>query len=110
MNLLDMSFSGAVFIIAVVVVRSVLINKISKRTFLVLWEIAFLRLLIPFSIPFMFSIHTLISQVLSHSAFLGTDANTEISAWVQGQIVATSNMQKLSSDILFPHSYGFTFT
>ena len=46
MSLLYMSFSGAIFIIAVVIVRAVLINKIPKKTFLILWEIAFFRLLI----------------------------------------------------------------
>ena len=60
LNLLGMSFKGSVLIIAVVVVRAVLIHKIPKKTFLILWEIAFLRLLIPFSIPFVFSIYTLL--------------------------------------------------
>lgn len=107
MSLLYMSFSGAFFIIAVVVVRAVLINRIPKKTFLVLWEIAFLRLLIPFSIPFMFSIHTLISQVMTYSTFGGTDANTVISAWIQGQDATTPNLEKLSSDVLFSHSILF---
>lgn len=60
MSLLQMSFSGAVFIIAVVMIRAVTINKLPKRTFLILWEIALFRLLIPFSIPSMFSVYTLI--------------------------------------------------
>lgn len=107
MNLLGMSFSGAVFIIAVVVVRAVLINKIPKKTFLVLWEIAFLRLLVPFSIPFMFSIHTLISQILSKFTFWGTDANTVISTWVQGQNITIPKMEKLSSDMLSSHFVWF---
>ena len=55
LNLLGMSFRGSVLIIAVVVVRAMLIHKIPKKTFLILWEIVFLRLLIPFSIPFVFS-------------------------------------------------------
>ena len=107
MSLLYMSFSGAFFIIAVVVVRAVLINRIPKKTFLVLWEIAFLRLLIPFSIPFMFSIHTLISQVLSNFTFFRTDANIAISAWIQEQNVTTQKMQTLSSDMLSSRSVWF---
>lgn len=50
MNLLQMSFSGAAFITAVVIIRAVAINKLPKKTFLVLWELVILRLLIPFSI------------------------------------------------------------
>lgn len=38
MNLLQMSFSGAAFITAVVIIRAVAINKLPKKTFLVLWE------------------------------------------------------------------------
>ncbi len=102
-----MSFSGAFFIIAVVVVRAVLINRIPKKTFLVLWEIAFLRLLIPFSIPFMFSIHTLISQVLSNFTFFRTDANIAISAWIQEQNVTTQKMQTISLDMLSSRSVWF---
>ena len=41
MSLLYMSFSGAIFIIAVVIVRAVLINKIPKKTFLILWKLPF---------------------------------------------------------------------
>lgn len=107
MSLLYMSFSGAFFIIAVVVVRAVLINRIPKKTFLVLWEIAFLRLLIPFSIPFMFSIHTLISQVLSNFTFFRTDANIAISAWIQEQNVTTQKMQTISLDMLSSRSVWF---
>ena len=38
MNLLQMSFSGVVFINAVVIIRAVTINKLPNETFLVLWE------------------------------------------------------------------------
>ena len=107
MSLLYMSFSGAFFIIAVVVVRAVLINRIPKKTFLVLWEIAFLRLLIPFSIPFMFSIHTLISQVLSNFTFFRTDANIAVSAWIQEQNVTTQKMQTISLEMLSSRSVWF---
>lgn len=52
MNLLQMSFSGAVMILAVIVIRTLAINLLPKRTFLILWGIVVLRLLIPFSIPY----------------------------------------------------------
>ena len=62
MSLLQMSISGAIFILAIVVIRAVTINRLPKKTFLVLWCIALLRLLIPFSIPSVFSIYSLIGQ------------------------------------------------
>ena len=36
MNLLQMSFTGAVMILAVTVIRALAINKVPKKTFLVL--------------------------------------------------------------------------
>ncbi len=51
MTLLEMSFFGTVFIIAVVVIRAIAINSLPKKTFLVLWEMVLLRLIVPFMIP-----------------------------------------------------------
>lgn len=108
MSLLNMSFSGTIFIIAVIVVRTVLLNKLPKRTFLILWEIAFFKLLVPYSIPSMFSIHTLISKVLFPSTFFGgTDTNAIIFAWVQGQNATSQEIKKLSSDMISLHSIWF---
>lgn len=58
MSLLQMSFSGAVLILAIVVIRAAAINKLPKKTFLILWGVVLLRLLVPFSIPSMFSIYS----------------------------------------------------
>lgn len=95
--LLGMSFRGSVLIIAVVVVRAVLIYKIPKKTFLILWEIVFLRLLIPFSIPFVFSIYTLLNRITSDSTFRSPAANMPNTAWVQEHRVGTPD----SSSIFF---------
>ncbi len=75
MNLLQMSFSGAAFITAVVMIRALAINKLPKKTFLVLWELVMLRLLIPFSIPSMFSVYTLVTHRISSTALpeVGSD-------------------------------------
>ena len=51
MNLLQMRFTGAVMILAVTVIRALAINKVPKKTFLVHWGIALVRLMIPFSLP-----------------------------------------------------------
>lgn len=70
MTLLEVSFSGAVFIIAVVIIRAIAINSLPKKTFLVLWEMVLLRLVIPFTIPSAFSIYTLINNTISTPTFL----------------------------------------
>ena len=59
MNLVQMSFTGAVMILAVTVIRALAINKLPKKTFLVLWGIVLVRLMIPFSLPSWFSIYSL---------------------------------------------------
>lgn len=62
MSLMQMSFSGAVMIFAIVVVRALAINKLPKKVFVLLWEIGLLRLLIPFSIPSMLSAYSLVRR------------------------------------------------
>lgn len=59
MSLLKMSFTGAVIILIILALRGLFINKLPKKAFLVLWAVAVIRLLIPFSIPFLLSIYTL---------------------------------------------------
>lgn len=58
MNLIKMSFFGAVFIAAVTVIRTAAGGRLPKRTFPVLWELVLARLLLPFSIPFRFSLYS----------------------------------------------------
>lgn len=62
MNLLQMSRSGAVMILAIVVIRALAINKLPKKAFLVLWGAATVRLLIPYSLPSAFSIYSLLGR------------------------------------------------
>lgn len=59
MSLLQMSFSGAVMILAVIIIRALAINRLPKKTFMILWGIVLLRLLVPFSIPSALSVYSL---------------------------------------------------
>lgn len=79
MGFLQRSFSGAVFIAAVVIIRAAAINKLPKKTFLALWELVLLKLLIPFSVPSMLSVYTLMP------AFFKAEAGSFIPAIPQGQ-------------------------
>lgn len=62
MSLIQMSFSGAIMILAVIVVRAVAINKLPKKVFVLLWEVVLLRLLLPFSIPSMLSAYSFVRR------------------------------------------------
>lgn len=54
--LLKMSFSGGVLILLIIVLRSLAINKLPKKVFILLWDIALFRLLIPIDLPFRYGI------------------------------------------------------
>lgn len=65
MSLLQMSFLGTVIILLIVVLSAVLINRLPKKTFLILWWIALIRLLVPFSIKSVTSIYSLLQSIYS---------------------------------------------
>lgn len=62
MNLLQISFSSGIFILAIIAVRAITIRRFPKKTFSILWKIAILRLLVPVSIPSVLSIYTLFNR------------------------------------------------
>lgn len=108
MSLLQMSISGAVFIAAIVIIRGLAINKLPKKTFLILWEMALLRLLVPFSIPSIFSVYTLIDRSIPAPALPGNEQTTIIPAVTQqGPIITMQGMERLSSNTQTPVSMWF---
>lgn len=60
MDLLTMSFSAAVMIAAIVILRALLIDRLPKTTFLILWAVVLLRLLVPVSVPSAWSVYSLL--------------------------------------------------
>lgn len=74
MSLLQISSSGAVFILAVMILRAAALHRLPKITFLVLWESVLLRLVFPFAIPSRFSIYTWIRRWGSAPSLPGADA------------------------------------
>lgn len=59
MSLLQMSISAALMIVAIIIVRTLTIEHLPKKTFLALWAVVLLRLLLPFSVPCALSIYSL---------------------------------------------------
>ncbi len=68
MGLLEMSVSGAVVILAVVLIRTVAINYLPKKTFLVLWGIVLLRLLVPLRISSKISVYSWMPQQMKNAS------------------------------------------
>lgn len=72
MGIISMSLASSVLILVILVIRMLFINRLPKKTFLVLWGIVLLRLLIPFSVPSKLNIFALLH--LNNSKVIGTTA------------------------------------
>lgn len=72
MSLLSMSFSASVLILVIVMIRRLLLHKLPKRTFLLLWGVALFRLLIPFTISSRLSIYTIVNTITGQFANTAT--------------------------------------
>ena len=57
----NMSLQASIFIIVIIIMRKLLKNKVPKKTFLVLWLIAWVKLMIPYSWSSKWSIMNLVS-------------------------------------------------
>lgn len=62
MTLLNMSFYGAVIILAILIIRAFTLHKLPKKTFLILWAVALVRLLVPFEIASDLSLYSLLPE------------------------------------------------
>ena len=51
MNLLQMTVSAGLLVIAIIIIRAVALNRLPKKMFLILWGVVLARLLIPVAIP-----------------------------------------------------------
>lgn len=83
MSLFQMSCNGAVMIAAIIVIRTLAINRLPKTAFFLLWNVTLIRLLIPFSLPSQFSIYTLLEKLLNakpKEAVLATSTAIRVTA------------------------------
>lgn len=65
--LLKMSISSSILIILTIILRFYAINKLPKKVFVLLWNIAILRLLIPFDLPIHYGIASPMEKMLDSS-------------------------------------------
>ena len=78
MSLLQMSFYGAVLIVAILIIRAIALHRLPKKVFILLWSIALLRLLVPFSIPSEFSLYSVLPvELLAQTMVPATDTFIE---------------------------------
>lgn len=65
--LLKMSISSGLLIILIIILRSLALNRLPKKVFILLWDIALLRLLIPFDLPIHYGIALPVSKMVNTS-------------------------------------------
>ncbi len=63
MSLLGMGLTGAVMAVAVIVTRAALLNRLPKATFVALWLLVAVRLLVPFSVPVPWNAYAVVDLV-----------------------------------------------
>lgn len=86
MSFLEMSFSAAVLILVIALLRRFFLNKLPKRLFLVLWGIALFRLLVPVSVPSSLSIYTLIRRWDNGQEDIASGNQMKTADWNAGYI------------------------
>ncbi len=94
MSLLQMSVSGAVLIFVITVIRALAMDRVPKKTFLLLWYAALARLLIPFSLPSSISIYSLLGRKTSPLT-----ADTVFPAFTTGQAISAVPQPASSASI-----------
>ena len=63
MTLLKMSMSAGLIILAIIIIRTIALNKLPKAGFLAMWGVALLRLLLPFSFPSKWSLSAILTRL-----------------------------------------------
>ncbi|WP_160037075.1 M56 family metallopeptidase [Paenibacillus sp. An7] len=87
MSLLEISLSATIFILAVIFFRSLLIHKLPKMTFMLLWGVAFVQLIVPFSVHSQFSIFTAVNYLKRMFSVQEVIPLTESSPYLNGGTV-----------------------
>lgn len=73
MGLLERGFFASIIILVIITCRALLINKLPKKVFLILWYLALFRLLIPYSFSSIFSIYSFLGQEIVLTPVIETD-------------------------------------
>ncbi|MDO5400429.1 MAG: M56 family metallopeptidase [Eubacteriales bacterium] len=63
MSLTEMSLAGTVMILVIAAVRCFTVNRLPKSTFSLLWLVALVRLLVPYSLPSVYSVYSMVDRL-----------------------------------------------
>lgn len=79
MHIVDMILSGSCMILVTLLLRKLLLYRLPKDTFVLMWLLAAFRLLLPLDLPFQYSIlpYSLPSSMAKHSRYAATPTASE---------------------------------
>lgn len=97
MNVLQMSLSAAALIIVIVVIRTFIIHKLPKKTFLVLWGVVVFRLLVPVYVPLPLGVHTLTGRSIELVSMVSVPTAIPVFFMEVDDIVGVDNFNTLAS-------------
>lgn len=63
MNLFNMSLSASMLILIILIARKLFLNKLPKSTFIALWTVALIRLLVPYQLPSNLCLYNLFNPI-----------------------------------------------
>lgn len=104
MSLIQMSFSGAVMILAVIAVRALALNRLPKKIFVLLWAVILMRLLIPFSIPSVLSAYSFVER---NETIQEPLANTPVNYMLPRETEGQINMNAVTTQTSQSNVSGF---
>ncbi len=99
MLLLEMSISTSLFILVVICFRSLLLHRVPKMTFIILWGVALFRLLIPVTVHSRFSVFTTVDDLSRMLTVQKSISLTQNSPIING---GTVTMPTISDSMLTP--------
>lgn len=99
MKILQMSVQAGLLITAVMIIRAVALNRLPKTSFLAMWGIALLRMLVPFSLSSKWSVYSIIEVVMktigespttsSNETILNLDSITQMTTQIEVMVDAS---------------------
>ncbi len=92
MGILEMSFYGTLIIAVILLLRFGALNRLPKRLFLLLWELALVRLLLPFSITSRWNVFSL-AENLKNLIVGKTSVAETMNGLLEGQLPVLQNIQ-----------------
>jgi len=97
-SLIQMSIAGAVMIVVIILIRALAINRLPKITFTILWVVVTARLLVPVSVPSVFSVYSLFDSAPVNVSAQLSAGNAESVADAAGS--APDDIQQIQPHII----------